>query len=174
MVNSQWKEAVLEKLASTGELGRESAEYLRQYNVRMHFKKYSKSTGARWFLFRQISLNTRYFSLETRLDDPGMLSLLVHEVHHLKQGALVALSVYGELDAWQVGYRFYKSIRPVTLHPALEEMLDLPLNYNRANLRRAAKLMQDYAGKGYHSNWLPLYPMHREAVYWVTRREPKS
>ncbi len=174
MTNKRWKKNVLEELADAGDLGKESAEYIRQYNVRMHFKKYSKSTGARWFLFRQISLNTRYYSLKTKLSDPGLLSLLVHEVHHLKQGALTALSVYGELDAWQVGYRFYKGIHPVKLHPALEELLALPLNWDRDNLRYAAKLMQDYAGKGYHINWLPIYPVHKEIVYWFARQMPKE
>jgi len=174
MTNRIWKENVLSQLADAGELGKESAEFLQRHDVRMRFKKYSKSTGARWFFFRQISLNTRFYSPDTKLDDPGMLSLLVHEVHHLKQGALMALSVYGELDAWQVGYRFYKEIHPVKLHPALEEMLNLPLSWDREILRRAAKLMQDYAGKGYHINWLPLYPFHREVLYWVTRRKPKS
>jgi hypothetical protein len=172
MANKNWERTVLAILAKTGELGKESAEFILENKVRLHFKKYSKSTGARWFLFKQISLNTRYFSLETVLDDPNMLSLFVHEVHHLKQGAITALSVFGELDAWQVGYRFYKSIRPVKLHPALEEMLTLPLNWDRAILRRAATLMQDYAGKGYHSDWLPLYPIHKEIAYWLTRREP--
>ena len=171
MYNETWKENVLSKLAKSSELGKESAEYIRQHNVKMKFKQYSKSTGARWFLFQHITLNTLYYSMDTKLDDPSMLSLLVHEVHHLKQGALVALSVYGELDAWQVGYRFYQKMHPVKLHSALEELLSLPLNYDRDNLRHAAKLMQDFAGKGYHIDWLPLYPIHREIKYWVTRKE---
>ena len=172
MVNAHWKESVLGKLADTGELGKEAADYIRLNKVRVHLKKYSESTGARWFLFKQISLNTRYYSYESNLNDPKILSLFVHEVHHLKQGLLTALSVYGELDAWQVEYRFYKAIHPVKLHPALEEILTLPLNWDRENLRHAAKLMQDYAGKGYHIDWLPLYPIHKEIAYWLRRREP--
>lgn len=167
MNNIAWKKAVLFKLAESGDLGRESAKYILQHNVKMKFKKYSKSTGARWFFFQQISLNRRHYSPDTKVDNPKVLSLLVHEVHHLKQGALTALSVYGELDAWQVEARFYKEIHPVKLHPALEEMLTLPLNSDRDNLRHAAKLMQDYAGKGYHISWLPLYPIHRETAYWL-------
>lgn len=166
MTNKLWKESILEKLAEKGGLGRESVAYIQRRNVKMRFKKYSKSTGARWFLFQQISLNTRYYSPNTKVDDPKVLSLLVHEVHHLKQGALTAFSVYGELDAWQVEYRFYKKIYPVKLHPALEEILTLPLNYDRDNLRHAAKLMQDYAGKGYRINLYPVYPIFKEIAYW--------
>jgi hypothetical protein len=130
MAHITWKKTILSKLAEKGDLGKESAEYIRTNNVRMHFKKYSKSTGARWFLFRQISLNKLYYSPEGDVNNPRILSLLVHEVHHLKQGVFTALSVYGELDAWQVEFRFYKEIHPVKLPPALEEILRLPLNFD--------------------------------------------
>ncbi|HIE24449.1 MAG TPA: hypothetical protein EYP74_00445 [Anaerolineales bacterium] len=166
-----WEEAILKKLVDTGDVGSESVEYIRRHKVKISFGEFSKSTGAKWFLFQRIALNMRYFSMNTDLDDPALLSLLVHEVHHLKQGVFLALSVYGELDAWQVGYRFYKEIRPVQLAPVLEEILTLPLNWERDNLRYAAKLMQDYAGKGYHINWLPLYPFYKELRYWLTRQE---
>ena len=172
MANLAWKKTILSKLIEKGDLGKESAEYIHANNVRMHFKKYSKSTGARWFLFQQISLNKRYYSPNGDVNDPKILSLLVHEVHHLKQGVITALSVYGELDAWQVEYRFHKEIHPVKLHPALEEILTLPLNYDRDNLRHAAMLMQDYVGKGYHIDWLPLYPVHKEIQYRLSRRVP--
>ena len=171
MINKIWKESILEKLAEMGDLGKETAEYIRQHNVKMRFKKYAKSTGARWFLFQQISLNKRYYSPDTKLDNPKVLSLLVHEVHHLKQGALTAFSVYGELDAWQVESKFYQEIRSGELHPVLSEILTLPLNYDRDNLRRAAKLMQDYAGKGYRIDLYPVYPFPKEIRYWFTRQE---
>ena len=167
MTNEAWKKAILEELSNAGELGRESAEYIRQHKVRLRFKRYSKSTGARWFLFKQISLNKRYYSPDSKLDEPKILSLLVHEVHHLKQGILIALSVYGELDAWQVEYRFYKETSSKKLAPTLEEMLALPLNYDRDNLQRAAKLMRGYAGKGYRIDLYPIYPLLREIRYWL-------
>jgi len=37
-------------------------------------------------------------------------------------------------------------------------------------LKKAANLMQDYAGKGYRVDLLPLYPLGREIQYWVTRK----
>ena len=157
-----WRERLLERLSQADMLGAEAVRYIRDNKVQMRFRKRSKSIGARWFFFRSISLNSRYYSIESNLDDSKLLSLLVHEVHHLKQGLRVALSVYGELDAWQVEYRFYKRIHPGKLHAAIEELLTLPLNYERDNLRRAVKLMQSYAGKGYHADWLPLRPLG----YW--------
>ncbi len=163
-----WCEALFDTLERANDLGKETVMYIRAHQVRLRFRRYSKSTGARWFLFRNISLNKRYYSAESKLDDPKLLSLLVHEVHHLKQGLWTALSVYGELDAWQVEYRFYKSISSRLLHSALEEILTLPLNFDRENLRHAVKLMQAYAGKGYHVNWLPLRPVG----YWFKSEKP--
>lgn len=154
-----WREKLLARLSQMDDLGAETARYIHEKRVRMRFRSYSKSTGARWFLFRQISLNSRYYSVTSNLNDPKLLSLLVHEVHHLKQGLRTALSVYGELDAWQVEYRFYKTLKPGNLHPALEEILALPLSYDKDILHRAVKLMQAYAGKGYHADWLPLRPL---------------
>ncbi len=174
MANQAWESALLKKLAEKGDLGKESVDYILQYNVKLNFKKYSESTGARWFLFKRITLNTHYYSTDTDLDDPKLLSLLVHEVHHLKQGTLTAFSVYGELDAWQVEHSFYKEIHPRKFSPAFEELLALPLNYDRENLRHAAKLMQDVAGKGYRIDLYPLYPIWDEIKYQVTRREKDS
>lgn len=159
-MDAVWREKLLARLAQTGDLGAETVRYIHKNNVRMRFRQHSKNVGARWFLLKRITLNGRYYSVESNLDNPKLLSLVVHEIHHLKQGARVALSAYGELDAWQVEYRFYKCIYPAAkLHPAVEELLTLPLNYERKNLRRAVKLMQAYAGRGYHADWLPLRPL---------------
>ena len=154
-----WQERLLERLSQSDALGAETVRYICDNKVQIRFRKHSKSIGARWFLFRNISLNRRYYSTESSLDDPKLLSLLVHEVHHLKQGARVAFSVYGELDAWQVEYRFYKRIHPSKLHVALEEILSLPLNFDCNNLTHAAELMQGYAGKNYRVTWMPLRPI---------------
>ena len=158
-MDAVWREKLLERLSQAGELGEETVHYIREKDIVLGFGRYSKSMGARWFLFRRIALNSRYYSTESSLNDPKILSLLVHEIHHLKQGVRVAFSVFGELDAWQVEYRFYKRIYSGVVHPAIEELLTLPLNYDRKNLRRAVKLMQTYAGRGYHVDWLPLRPL---------------
>lgn len=168
MQAAQWNQAVLTALAASNIHGQEAVRFIRQHNVSLGFQRQSASTGARWLLPRRIRFNARYYSLATAPDDPSMLSLLVHEVHHLKQGMLTALSVYGELDAWQVGFRFYRFLDARPLHPAVEELLLLPLSWDRHILRHAANLMQAYAGKGYRINWLPYYPLHLEAAYRLT------
>jgi len=175
--NSQKKETlyrdnVFKELAKQGPLGLESEAFMRQHKVSLKFRQ-QKNSGAAWTLAGNIHLNANDYSINSKPDNPGMLSLIVHEVHHLRQGLLTALSVYGELDAWQVGFNFYKSMTGSPLNPFLQELLKLPVGYSRDVLREAAKLMIAYS-PGYRIDLLPLYPIHREIAWWVTRREPEN
>jgi hypothetical protein len=88
----------------------------------------------------------------------------------LQQGLFTALSVYGELDAWQLEFGIYHRIKGRYPHTAIAELMTLPLKYDRAVLKKAVQLMQAYAGKGYRIDLLPLYPLGREIRYWFTRR----
>ncbi len=99
------------------------------------------------------------------------MSLVVHEVRHLQQGWLTALSVYGELDAWQHQFKFLESVNgPYREAPdrsaAIARLMVLPLSWDRSVLRTARQLMRSYAGKGYRIDLLPLYPLHHELAYW--------
>ena len=165
-----WKENLLAKLAEMGEAGEDAAEYLRTHKTHISFWRVRKNVGAFWTPLRTVHLNTVYYSYQTDIADVGMLTLLIHEVKHLQQGFVLALSVYGELEAWQLQFRLYHQLIDKPMHPAIAELLSLPLGYDRAVLRRAFTLMQAYAGKGYRADLLPLYPLGREIKYWVTRR----
>ena len=50
--------------------------------------------------------------------------------------------------------------------------LRLPLGWDRAVLSTARDLMREYAGRAYRVDLLPLYPLHRELAYVLTRRVP--
>jgi hypothetical protein len=91
----------------------------------------------------------------------------------LQQGIVVALSVYGELEAWQLQFRLYHTLTNAKMHTAIAEMLSLPLNWDRNVLQRARELMQDYAGKGYRADLLPLYPIGKEISYRLFRVAPQ-
>lgn len=108
--------------------------------------------------------------MESALENPRAMTLFVHEVRHIQQGKLTAMSVYGELDAWQVEFRLYKKLTGKTLKPELEDLLALPLSFDRSTLKRARHLMTRFAGFWYGAWILPLYPIHKELVYWVTRK----
>jgi hypothetical protein len=120
-----------------------------------------------------IQLQSRYAS--NAPDAPYPLSLVVREVRHLQQGLFTALSVYGELDAWQVQFSFLKSLTGQyhsnsQNNAMLNDLMSLSLNQDRRVLTRALTLMKVYAGKGYRVNLLPLYPLPREIFFFITRK----
>jgi hypothetical protein len=92
----------------------------------------------------------------------------------LQQGFFTALSVYGELDAWQLEWNVYHRIHKRYPHPAIEELMSLPLGWDRDVLRKAVQLMQAYAGKGYRADLLPYYPMGKEIAYRLFKKIPET
>lgn len=170
MQNSEWLEKYFDKVAQSSAEGREAVEYVRTRNIKVGMRRARKSIGAFWTLEGKFFLNSIHHTYESTLENPRAWTLFVHEVRHLQQGILTALSIYGELDAWQVEFNLYKKITGKALHAALEELLSLPLDMDRDHLQHARELMMQYAGKSYGANWLPLYPIHKEIKYWVTRR----
>jgi hypothetical protein len=156
---------LLTRLDETTPEGRAARDFLRARQVKVGLRP--QPTGARWTLFGRIELHPSQLANEAYT-----LSLLVHEVRHLKQGKIQALSVQGELDAWQEQFVFLKSLTgkysSSPRHQALiEEMMTLSRD-SRADLDRARQLMREFAGPKYHIYWLPLFPIGREIQFWTT------
>jgi hypothetical protein len=164
-----WTQSFCEYLEKTCEIGVQTAQFLRERGTPISFEKDRPAVGAAWTIWRSIKINTVHFTPE-KIDNPRLLSLVVHEVRHLQQGFFTALSVYGELDAWQLDFNFQKSLTGKYPAPIIEELCALPLEFDRQVLIRARDLMQAFAGKGYRIDLLPLYPLPREIRYWVTRK----
>lgn len=167
MKHSIWKESLLKTIGNMGQEGRYAAAYLRAHKTYIGFWRARKNVGAFWTMLGTIHLNTAHYSLETNPGDPRLLTLMIHEVKHLQQGLVTALSVYGELEAWQLQFRLFHQMTNSKMHPALEKLMSLPLNWDRSVLQRARELMQDFAGKGYRADLLPLYPLGTEIRYRV-------
>ncbi|MBC7876026.1 MAG: hypothetical protein H7Y59_02545 [Anaerolineales bacterium] len=171
MDHSEWLEQYLEKVAQSSVEGCEAVEYVRLNKTKIGIKRARKSVGAYWTINRKFYLNSVHHTKESTLQNPRAWTLFVHEVRHLQQGPITALSIYGELDAWQYEFRLYQKITGKELHPILQELLALPVNFDRENLSCARKLMIRYAGKGYRADILPLYPITKEIHYWLTRKQ---
>ena len=170
-----WVAQLLDELAQSGPTGRETEQYLRARKIRVGVR--SQSSGARWALGRHIDLSPRY--LHDSPVAPYALSLVVHEIQHLKQGPLAALSVYGELEAWQTQFRFLLEIAGGYAGvpgqaTTIRLLLQVPLGWDRAALQTARGLMQQYAGRLYRVDLLPLYPLHHEILYCLLRRRPDA
>jgi hypothetical protein len=170
MEHQLWKEKLLEAVTQLGEEGQIAVDFLRTRRTRIGFKQVRPSVGAFWTVFGNIHLNSRYYTYETPVDDLRIKTLIIHEARHLQQGLITALSVYGELDAWQLEFSIYHRIKGKYPSSAIAELMTLPLAYNRVVLKEAACLMQTYAGKGYRVDLLPLFPLPLEIKYWITRK----
>ena len=168
MDQTEWREKFLEAVANCCSEGKEAVEFIHARKVRIGIKPARKSVGAFWTLEKRAYLNSVYFSPESSIANPNAWVLLIHEVRHLQQGWSTALSIYGELDAWQYQFNTLKKITSAKLPEAVDEILSLPLSMDRKTLGRARKLMTQHAGKGYGANLLPLYPIHMEIKYWIS------
>jgi hypothetical protein len=172
MTRTAWSRNLLLSLEGFGEEGRNAASFLRKRKTYIGFWKVRKNVGAFWTFLGTIHLNTVHYSLDTNPSDPRVLTLLIHEVKHLQQGLTTALSVYGELEAWQLQFRLYHQKTDAKMHPTIEKLLSLPLSWDRAVLKQARELMQEYAGKGYRADLLPLYPLGQEIRYRLFGKFP--
>ncbi len=170
--HSDWLEQLLANLDHCGLDGQAALKYLKDHRVEVSLR--DQPTAARWTLTGQLQLHPRY--ADGASDAAYPLSLIIHEVKHLQQGFFIALSVYGELEAWQLQFSFLKSLTGI-YHPetnpnnVIQELMSLPLNGNRDTLRQARQRMQAYAGKRYRVDLLPLYPLPKELMFILTQRE---
>ena len=170
MEHQVWKENLLDAVTQLGEEGRAAVEFLRARRIKIGFMQVRPNVGAFWTVFGNIRLNSLYYTYETPFDELRIKTLVIHEARHLQQGLITALSVYGEMDAWQLEFGIYHRIKGQYPHPAIAELMKLPLGYDRSVLKEAARLMQTYAGKGYRVDLLPLFPLPREIRFWMTGR----
>ena len=170
---SAWANQVLEHLDAAGQEGAAAVSFIKNRNVKIGFRK-QKSTGAMWSLNGNIYLNANNYSLATPSTNAFMLSLVAHEALHLQQGLLTALSVYGELVAWQLGFRIYQTLGGQLFSSALNEIMELQVRYDREMLKKVRFLMQEYAGKEYRIDLLPLFPAWKELGYLFAGKIPDA
>ncbi len=170
---AEWLAGLLASLPNSGPEGAAASNYIATRGVQLSLHR--QTTGARWRPGRRIELNPVY--LQTPAETTYAISLVIHEVRHLEQGILVALSVYGELEAWHLQFGFLRS-RLGHYHEdsdkdrLIADLMDLPTEMNRASLARARKLMREYAGPKYRVDLLPLFPLTHEIRWHFTRRDP--
>lgn len=175
MDQSAWLNSLIDNLEHSGPEAAAALEFMRRRGTRLGV--HPQPTGARWTIDRRIEIHPRF--LELPPDDPYAASLVIHEVRHLRQGFLTALSVYGEFDAWRLQFSYLKA-RLGRYHTdpgrnaVLEKLMILPLGWDRSVLAQVRALMRLYAGKRYRVDLLPLYPLHAELLFWIAHRQPSA
>lgn len=165
-----WFERALTALRDSGPVGQASAEYIRQHRIPLGFSR-QKGTAASWFDWRRLRYGVflNADDADKQPDDAYLCSLLAHEAKHREQGVVEALSVRGELVAWQVQYDVLMQFSAEPSDHAWRELRELAPD-SRADLKRARALMKESAGPDYHIDWLPLWPLPAEVAYWLKDR----
>ncbi len=171
------KNQLLIELINSGELGRATAEYIVQEEVRLGYLSQPES-GAGWTFSGNLS-----FPPNTDLTTPRTIVLSEHEILHISaQGLLTRFSVYGELQAWQLEYLAYYQMtgkyygeqetpffgiddEGVSQESKWKELSQLSPD-SRVDLERAQILMKEIAPT-YRSNVLPLEPVHKEIWHYL-------
>jgi hypothetical protein len=145
---TRWTQTILHNLESAGSVGSRTADYIFKNSVKI-FTINNTATNMWWrpkFGVKGLQIrNTLYvskFIADKEANDPWALMLFVHETRHLEQGFRKAFSVYGELEAWQVGYNFYKTLPDHGyIRQFVEELLKIPLSHDKGALREAKNLI---------------------------------
>ena len=169
--HSAWLADLLQNLDSFGPDAVAAAAYIRRRGTRVGV--HEQTTGARWTADRRIEINPRYTLLAP--DHPQAVALIIHEVRHLQQGMLTALSVYGELEAWQLQFSFVKFLTGhyhlnSKANELLTGLMSIKLGWDRQMLDRARNMIKEYAGKAYRIDLLPLYPLPKEFFYFIAHK----
>jgi hypothetical protein len=143
-----WSTKLLQHLQASGPQGVHTAETIRSRGINIVTVD-NNATNIWWKVrlgFKGLQIqNTLYLSrflANKESNDAWVLMSFVHETRHLEQGFRTAFSVFGEMEAWQLGFRFYESLPDHGyLSPFVEDLLALPLSHDPAILRQARRLI---------------------------------
>ena len=153
---------MLSTLSASGPSGRRTVNYIAAKNVKLSFA--AQPTGARWtprgMLIgpKEIQINPKQEASTKEARDAWSISLIAHEARHYEQGLFTALSVYGELEAWQLQMKVLRDLGVPPKNKQLLAIEKMKLSHDPKVLREAARLMKQY-DPNYRINLLPLNPL---------------
>lgn len=159
-----WELDLLSTLSKSGSHGKQAVDYLNKRGGRVSFAP--QPTGAKWTLKGMMGgppdviVNDTHQSKAKSGKDTWTLSVIAHELKHYQQGLFTALSVYGELEAWQLQIRVLRDLGTPPKHAALQAIEKLKLSHDPKVLRDAARLMKEFSPT-YRIDLLPLNPIFR-------------
>ncbi len=173
-----WTRELLVNLSAAGSEGAQTAAYIFQHDIKV-IKVDNNATNMWWKLKWTLGgpkiqniLYVSKFIASKESSDAWALMLFVHETRHLQQGFWTAFSVYGEMEAWQLGFRFYQSLPGHGyIGPCVEQLLQLPLSHDRKIVKQARDLInQDQNGGS--SFWQQVWSVIKRDrsfndVYWI-------
>jgi hypothetical protein len=160
---------LFQRLKGIEGLEKDIIEYIQDGKIKIGFHKQYKS-GAGWTLLHNITL-----SPGDDLNNPYVLSLIIHETYHLKQSIWARLSMQGELRAWQYQKETYFKLTGKDIgergqaYGGTKAHWDEIATLNpesRDDLVKAQTLTKKVS-PDYRSHCLPLFPLPQEfGFYW--------
>jgi len=173
-----WEQTLLANLEAGGGAGAHTAEYLRRNNTALitvdndATNLWWKPKMGRGLLHLENALYLSKYLRDKPADSPWLLSSIVHETRHLEQGFWTAFSVYGEMEAWQLGFNFYDTLPGHhKISQPVRDLLALPLSHNKSTLREAARLinLDQNGGTTLKSQVLSLLKDKKKyhGTYWI-------
>lgn len=143
--------------ATCGDAGQWTRDFINDRKIQIGCKRHSHGAAASWDVFnpRRIWLDNEYRDIGTLKEDQfaEMLSLIVHEAVHLHQPFFKRLTVIGELEAWQTGFRVFRQLTGKYPNTLAERMMELPLQPNKSNIALTRQLMKQF-NRAYLAEWL--------------------
>ncbi len=173
-----WTRNTLLNLGDAGNAGVHTVDYILSNDVNIVTVD-NNATNLWWKLKLgakglqiQNTLYVSRFLADKESNDSWLLMEFVHETRHLEQGLLTAFSVFGEMEAWQLGFNFYKSLPDHGyISRFVEQLLELPLSHDPAILKQARDLInQDQNGGSSFLNQVGSVLKKERSfndVYWI-------
>ena len=173
-----WSTKLLQHLEASGPQGAYTAGYIRARGINIVTVE-NNATNIWWKvklglkgLLIQNTLYLSRFLANKESNDAWVLMSFVHETHHLEQGFRTAFSVFVELEAWQLGFRFYKTLPAHGyISQFVEDLLGLPLSHDPALLRQARQLINQDQNGGTTFSYQIKSVLSKERsindVYWI-------
>lgn len=173
-----WAKNILQNLGIAGQEGTDTAGYIFANDVKI--VTVDNTATNMWWKVKlgakglqiQNTLFVSRFIANKESNDPWALSLFVHETRHLGQGLRTAFSVYGEMEAWQVGFRVYKTFpNHGMVSQFVEELLGLPLSHDVSVLKQARNLINLDQNGGtsfmHQVKWVLSRDRSFNDIYWI-------
>ncbi len=163
-------------LRKSEEVANDVVQYMKTRNIKLGFHQQYKAGGG-WTLLRNITLSPGDDPL-----NPYVLSIIIHEVFHLKQSIWMRLSMQGELRAWQYQKKCYREITGNDIGDVGEaymgtkaywdEMAPLDTN-SRDDLLKGQQLTRKVS-PDYRAECLPLFPLPQEIGFYLKQGKFKE
>ncbi len=158
LIQKKVQNKLTERLSATcGDTGLWTQDFIERKKIQIGCKGHGHGAAASWDVFnpRRIWLDDEYRDIGTLSADKfaEMLSLIVHEAVHLNQPFFKRLTVIGELEAWQTGFRVFRQLAGRYPNALAARMMELPLQTNQNNISLTRQLMKQF-NRAYLAEWL--------------------